>query len=145
MCSAIKQQAQAADDQAAAPDDQSVGNPVDTTFDPFEQEIDSPIVPQRSARCLSVIVRLSKSTALHGRPRSSLARIPVKTAVTKNGRQRPRAHARNRLTSAFAGTSSPTVSLPYSRFLTSTVAGNAAFCTTRRSRNATIITRGKSH
>lgn len=73
MCSAIKQQAQAADDQAAAPDDQSVGNPVDTTFDPFEQEIDSPIVPQRSARCLSVIVRLSKSTALHGRPRSSLA------------------------------------------------------------------------
>jgi hypothetical protein len=45
-----------------------------------------PIVPHSSARCRTVIVRLAKSTAGHGRPHNSEARIPVNTAVTISGR-----------------------------------------------------------
>ena len=46
-------------------------------------------MPQRSARWRTWITRSSKSIAAQVNPRSSLARMPVKTAATKNGRQRP--------------------------------------------------------
>jgi hypothetical protein len=45
-----------------------------------------PTAPHSSARWRTVIVRLSKSTTLHGRPRNSEARGPVKIAVKISGR-----------------------------------------------------------
>ena len=59
----------------------------------------------------------SKSTASQERPRSSDTRMPVQTAVTKTGRQRPRARSSSSEISSFDGTSTPTTSLPCSRFL----------------------------
>ena len=46
-----------------------------------------PITPFSSARWVTVSCDWSRSMSAHRRPRSSLARRPVKTAVIRNGRQ----------------------------------------------------------
>jgi hypothetical protein len=87
-----------------------------------------PIVRHSSARWRTVIVRFSKSTADHGRPRSSEARNPVKIAVTISGRNRPVAVASSCCTCSLLGISTPTSSFFTSRRLVSTLTGKAAFC-----------------
>ena len=62
--------------------------------------------------------------------------MPVKIAVTNNGRHRPSAFARIVWISSFDGMSRPTASLPCSRFFTSTWTGCAALCATRPRRCA---------
>jgi hypothetical protein len=51
-----------------------------------ESDFGEPIEPQRSARCRTVSSPVAKSTSSHRKPRSSLARRPVKIAVTISGR-----------------------------------------------------------
>ena len=66
-----------------------------------------PIRFNRSARCRTCNSRFSMSTSPHLSPRSSEERIPVKMAVTRNGRARPFAAAMIRAISSRDGMSTP--------------------------------------
>ena len=66
-----------------------------------------PIVPQASARCRTWIMPASRSTSDHRSPRNSLSRIPVKIAVTINGRRRAEEFSMRDFNSAIVGKSTP--------------------------------------
>jgi hypothetical protein len=74
-----------------------------------------PIRRQASARCRTWMSPSSRSTFAHARPRSSLARIPVKIAVTMKGRQRPVEFSIIALSSALEGKSTPSRNGPMAR------------------------------
>ena len=76
-----------------------------------------PIVFQRSARCRTVSTFRSRSTSSHVSPRNSLARNPVKIAVTNNGRSRPACSSMARI-SSLLGMSTPTCNCRLCRFST---------------------------
>ena len=67
----------------------------------------APIALYLSARWRTWITALSRSTSPQGSPRSSLARMPVKIAVTNSGRKRPEAVSRIARTSSMVGMSTP--------------------------------------
>jgi hypothetical protein len=71
-----------------------------------------PIWLKRSALWRTCRLPLVRSTSSQRRPRSSLARRPVKIAVSSNGRHLPSTAAMMRLISSGVGMSIPTFNLP---------------------------------